>query len=225
LSKHKKITVTLWTGEINRGFMAIAAVTGIAFAALAILVAVHPAPFFFDRPISAEVQSFNFGPFEPFNVFVSAFAGLVGVGVGAAVIVATFLLMRRATAFVAFSAVYSLIYNGVDLLIRRPRPTGLVHTTSHLLGHSFPSGHTGFFVWLAVLAVVLVARRLPRPLYLTSWALALVLVLAVGLSRIDVGAHWPSDVLGGLLVGVSWTALSLSLGRLTGPIFGPAPRK
>ena len=199
--------------------MTIAAVSGLAFVALALLVAMHPAPFFFDRPVAVAVQSVNFSPFAPFHTFVSAFSGLVGVGVGAAVIAAAFLLMRRATAFVAFSAVYSLIYNGVDILIRRPRPTGLVHTTTNLGGYSFPSGHSGFFVWLAVLAVVLLARRLPRPFYLTSCALALVLVLAAGLSRIYVGAHWPSDVLGGLLVGVSWTALSLALGRLTDPIF------
>ena len=208
-----------WTGDINPVFMAIAAVTGIAFVALALVVALPPAPFFFDRPLSVAVQSVAFTPFQPFHTFVSAFSGLLGVAVGAAVIAATFLLMRRATPFVAFSAVYSLVYNGVDLLIRRPRPTGLAHTTQHQIGYSFPSGHTGFFVWLAMLAVVLLARRLPRPLYLTAWALALVLAVAAGLSRIYVGAHWPSDVLGGLLVGVSWSALSLALGRLTDPIF------
>jgi len=110
--------------------MAIAAMTGIMFVALALLVALHPAPFFFDRPVSVAVQSVNFSPLEPFHVFVSAFSGWVGVAVGAAVIAATFLLMRRATAFVAFSAVYSMVYNGVNLLIRRPRPTGWVHTAA-----------------------------------------------------------------------------------------------
>jgi undecaprenyl-diphosphatase len=222
MGTHKKSTLSQWTGDINRVFMTIAAVSGIAFVALALLVAVHPAPFFFDRPVSVAVQSVNFGPFQPFHDFVSAFSGFVGIGVGAAVIVATFLLMRRATLFVAFSAVYSLVYNGVDLLLRRPRPTGLAHTTQHLVGYGFPSGHAGFFVWLAVLAVVLLASHLPRPLYLASWALAVALALAAGLSRVYVGAHWPSDVLGGLLVGVSWMALSLSLGRLTDPIFGRA---
>jgi undecaprenyl-diphosphatase len=217
--------VSRWTGDIDPVFMSIAVASGIAFVVLAFLVAMHPAPFFFDRPISVAVQSINFSPFQPFNDFISAFAGFVGIGVGAAVIAATFIFMRRATAFVAFSAVYSLIYNGVDQLIRRPRPTGLAHTITQLMGHSFPSGHAGFFVWLSVLAVVLLARRLPRPLYLTSWAVAVVFVLAAGVSRIYVGAHWPSDVLGGLLVGVSWTALSLSLGRLTDPILGRASNR
>ena len=107
-----------------------------------------------------------------------------------------------------------------SIVVRRPRPTGVAHTTSKLIGYSYPSGHVGFFVWLSVLAMVLLARRLPRPLYIASWFLAAALVVAAGLSRIYVGAHWPSDVLAGFLVGVAWTSLSLSMGRLTEPVFG-----
>jgi membrane-associated phospholipid phosphatase len=207
------------TGDVNPVFLSIAVVAALLFAALTVLVAIHPAPFFFDRPIEVAVQSINARPFAWFNTFVSAFAGLVGVGVGAAVIVLTLLLRRPATPFVAFSAVYSVLYNVVNIIIQRPRPTGVAHTTSNLMGYSYPSGHAGFFLWLSVLALVLLARRLPRPLYVASWVLAVVLVVAAGISRIYVGAHWPSDVVGGLLVGLAWICLSLSLGSLTKPIF------
>jgi undecaprenyl-diphosphatase len=207
------------TGDINGVFMSIAVVAGVLFALLTALVAIHPAPFFFDRPIETAVQSVNARPFAWFNAFVSAFAGLVGVGVGAAVIVLTFLFRRPATLFVAFSAIYSVLYNVVNIIIQRPRPTGVAHTTSNLIGYSYPSGHVGFFLWLSVLAMVLLARRLPRPLYFACWVLAAVLVVAAALSRIYVGAHWPSDVIGGFLVGLAWTCLSLSLGRLTKPVF------
>jgi undecaprenyl-diphosphatase len=207
------------TGDINGVFMSIAVVAGLLFALLSVLVAIHPAPFFFDRPILTAVQSINARPFAWFNTFVSAFAGLVGVGVGAGVIVLTFLLRRPATPFVAFSAIYSVLYNVVNVIIQRPRPTGVAHVTSHLGGYSYPSGHVGFFLWLSVLAMVLLARRLPRPLYIACWILAAVLVVASAVSRIYVGAHWPSDVVGGFLVGLAWTCLSLSLGRLTKPIF------
>jgi len=219
----KSATSSSWlhrlTGDINGVFMSIAVVAGVLFALLTALVAIHPAPFFFDRPIETAVQSINARPFAWFNAFVSAFAGLVGVGVGAAVIVLTFLLRRPATLFVAFSAIYSVLYNVVNIIIQRPRPTGVAHTTSNLLGYSYPSGHVGFFLWLSVLAMVLLARRLPRPLYFACWVLAAVLVVAAALSRIYVGAHWPSDVIGGFLVGLAWTCLSLSLGRLTKPVF------
>jgi undecaprenyl-diphosphatase len=201
--------------------MTAAVVAGLLFALLTVLVIAHPAPFFFDRPIEAAVQSVTVGPFAWFNSFVSAFSGFVGIGVGGAVIAVTFLVRRRATPLVAFSAIYAAVYNVVNIIVRRPRPTGVAHTTSRLIGYSFPSGHVGFFVWLSVLAVVLVARnRLPRPLYVGCWILAALFVTAAGLSRIYVGAHWPSDVVGGFLVGVAWTCLSLSLGRLTGPALG-----
>jgi membrane-associated phospholipid phosphatase len=207
-------------GEVDRGFMAISAVTGMLFAILAVAVVIHPAPFFFDRPIAVDVQSVNAGVVQPFNAFVSAFEGFLGVGIGVAVIIITFVLRRPATLFVAFSALYVVIYTGVNTVIARPRPTGLAHTTPHLSGYSFPSGHVAFFVWLGVLAIVLLARGLPLILHIGCWILVAAVIVGAALSRIDVGAHWPSDVVGGLLVGAAWTSLSLALGRLTRPIFG-----
>ena len=207
------------TGEINRPLFTLAAVSGLGFVVLALLVAVHHTPFFFDRPIANTIESVNFAPLDPFHSFVSALGGNVGIGIGVAVILATFIVKREATLFVAFSAVYSLIYNGVEAVIKRPRPTGLPHPTPAISGYSFPSGHVAFFVWLGVLGMVLLARRLPRPWYITGWVVVAILVIAAALSRVYVSAHWPSDVVGGLLVGVSWLALSLSLGRLTNPIF------
>jgi membrane-associated phospholipid phosphatase len=210
------------TGDINGTLLAVAVVAGLLFALLSVLVVMHPAPFFFDRPIEVAVQSVNAGAFGWFNAFVSAFSGFVGIGVGAGVIAITFLVRRPATLFVAFSAIYAVIYNIVNIIVSRPRPSGVAHTTSKLIGYSYPSGHVGFFVWLSVLAMVLLARKLPRPFYLACWCLAVALVAAAALSRIYVGAHWPSDVVGGLLVGVAWTCLSLSLGRLTRPVFARA---
>ncbi|MGA8667524.1 MAG: phosphatase PAP2 family protein [Candidatus Dormiibacterota bacterium] len=212
------------TGDVNGTLMTVALVAALLFVLLSLLVVMHPAPFFFDRPIEVAVQSVDAGPFDWFNAFVSAFSGFVGIGVGAGVIAITFLFRRRATLLVAFSAIYAAIYNIVNIVVSRPRPTGVAHTTSKLMGYSYPSGHVGFFVWLSVLAMVLLARRLPRPLYVACWCLAVVCVAAAALSRIYVGAHWPSDVVGGLLVGVAWTCLSLSLGRLTRPAFArPRP--
>src|ERR1017187_2894734 len=176
-----------FTGDVDWVFMSIALVSGALFAVLSVLVALHPAPFFFDRPVEVDVQSVQVGPLDWFNVFVSAFAGFVGVGVGAAVIAITFVLRRPATPFVAFSAIYAALYNIVNVIIRRPRPTGVAHTTSNLIGFSYPSGHVGFFLWLSVLAMGLLARRLPPPPYVACWALAMVLVVRGALRPIDAG--------------------------------------
>src|SRR5580704_19247022 len=167
------------TGDINWILMTVALVAGVLFALLTLLVVVHPAPFFFDRPIEVAVQSVNAGSFAWFNTFISAFSGFVGVGVALAVIAVTALFRRPATPLVAFSALYAAVYNVVNIIVRRPRPSGVAHTTSKLIGYSYPSGHVGFFVWLSVIAVLLLARdRLPRALYILCWLLAAVFVAA-----------------------------------------------
>lgn len=88
------------------------------------------------------------------------------------------------------------------LLVGRPRPT------SQALG--FPSGHAmatmviyGLIAWLLWQSDRRVSVRLTIVL---SFA---VLVLAVGISRIAVDAHWPSDVLGGWLGGFAWLSFGL----------------
>ncbi|MGH9279886.1 MAG: phosphatase PAP2 family protein [Acidimicrobiales bacterium] len=82
-------------------------------------------------------------------------------------------------------------------VVDRPRPA-----LAAGFGSSFPSGHV-----LAAVAfwglvppwVFLVSRR--RWMWVVSAAVAGVIVVTVGLSRIYVGAHWPSDVVGGYLCG------------------------
>ncbi len=76
---------------------------------------------------------------------------------------------------------------------------------------AFPSGHAAnaALVWLCL--ALLVPRR-PRLRALAVWA-AVWLALAVGASRVMLGVHWPSDVIGGWAFGLFWT---LALLRLSG---------
>jgi membrane-associated phospholipid phosphatase len=208
-------------GPVNPIFAGIAVVAGVLFTVLAVLVALHPAPFPVDRTVELDVQSITFSPLTPFNTFMSWLGGFVAVAIGLAIIGLTFIVRRAATPFVVFSALYFAVYNLANYLIHRPRPTGVPHTTHELFGYSFPSGHVGFFVWVGVLTLVLLARGLPRALFIVCCVLVAALVAAVALSRMYVGAHWLSDVVGGFLVGAGWTSLSLSLGRLTRPVLTP----
>jgi membrane-associated phospholipid phosphatase len=84
----------------------------------------------------------------------------------------------------------------------RPRPTG-VRLRDHVDGYGFPSGHTAFA--FAVAAVI--AAYLPGRWRLVPYGLA----AAVGLARMHVGVHHPTDVLGGALWGtaVAYAALTL----------------
>jgi membrane-associated phospholipid phosphatase len=88
-------------------------------------------------------------------------------------------------------------------LIRRPRPTmSLVHVFRILDSYSFPSGHVMFYVvffgFLIFLAFALLKRSFKRTLLI---AICGALVLLVGISRIYLGQHWASDVLGAYLLG------------------------
>jgi undecaprenyl-diphosphatase len=100
---------------------------------------------------------------------------------------------------------------GCKLGIGRPRPTpDLVHVFSQPGDFSFPSGHTVHYVvflgFLCFLTWVLVRPRLLRwPLLGVTGAL----VLLVGLSRVYLGAHWASDVLGGYLLGGALLATAI----------------
>jgi undecaprenyl-diphosphatase len=91
--------------------------------------------------------------------------------------------------------VAALIEHGVKWLVGRARPDG------QSLG--FPSGHVTAITVFAVIIIYLAARwGLPRHARLGILAGLLVLVVFVGLARIFLNAHWPSDVLGGVLLGL-----------------------
>jgi undecaprenyl-diphosphatase len=93
----------------------------------------------------------------------------------------------------------SLIQHAVKFLVGRTRPSGSA------LG--FPSGHTTAATTFAVVLIYIANReRLSRTQRVTIETLAVGLMLAVGWARIMRHAHWPSDVLGGFLLGICCAA-------------------
>jgi undecaprenyl-diphosphatase len=122
--------------------------------------------------------------------------------------VAELLADRRATAAGLLVGIYALARLALFLIkaaIRRPRPDlsghGMVTYTS-----SFPSGHTFMTVVLSLSAAVIIPRDATAAVIYTGIGLALAVSLAIGVTRMSFGVHWPSDVLAGWLAAVAWVS-------------------
>lgn len=97
-------------------------------------------------------------------------------------------------------------------LIRRPRPPG-AYEILHRHSWSFPSGHSmGAMVGYGTLVLLLWRYwNVPRAWRLAVTLLAACLVLAVGTSRVALGVHYVSDVLGGWSIGAAWLVATFRL--------------
>ncbi|MEX2281638.1 MAG: phosphatase PAP2 family protein [Gemmatimonadota bacterium] len=88
----------------------------------------------------------------------------------------------------------------------RPRPS-IVDAVADVSSLSFPSGHamTSMITYGSV--AYLVARLEPtRRLRLTTWSLCAVMIILIGISRMYLGVHYPSDIIAGYLGGIAWLA-------------------
>jgi Membrane-associated phospholipid phosphatase len=96
---------------------------------------------------------------------------------------------------------------GLKALFHRARPPAdyqLVET----INASFPSGHALMATVFYLSVAVMLARAFPRQKVKTYvMSVAVVLVMIVGLTRIYLGAHWTTDVLGGWAVGAAWAVI------------------
>jgi undecaprenyl-diphosphatase len=95
------------------------------------------------------------------------------------------------------------IYSVLKLAVGRPRPTAdLVRVFQAEAGNSFPSGHAFFaIVFWGLLGYFAYTRMQRRSLRLVTLSGLALIILLIGTSRVYLGAHWPSDVLGGYVIG------------------------
>jgi undecaprenyl-diphosphatase len=148
--------------------------------------------------------------------FEEAMRDITGLGGHAVLTIVTlaalaFLVMTRKThaALLLLAAVGGgmLLSTALKLGFERPRPDLVPHGTV-VYTASFPSGHAmlSAVTYLTLGALLARVQALPR-LKAFLLGLAVFLTILVGLSRVYLGVHWPSDVLAGWCVGAAWASL------------------
>lgn len=126
------------------------------------------------------------------------------------------ILQKQKRAAIYFSAlvVTSYLLNFLlKLIYQRPRPTS--HLAANLFSYSFPSGHsmvalTFYAVIIYLILPLLKNKTLTKPIIISLTFL----ILLIGLSRIYLGVHYPSDVLAGYSAGLALLTTSLMLQKI-----------
>ena len=133
------------------------------------------------------------------------------------VAVAGFLFLQRLHRTMALVLVTSIsgfaVSQGMKLLFMRPRPADVPHLRE-VVSSSFPSGHAMdsaiIYLTLGAMLMRVTDSRLTKVYVLVT---AIGLTFLVGASRVALGVHYPTDVLGGWIFGFLWASICLLAAR------------
>ncbi|SFL54316.1 undecaprenyl-diphosphatase [Paenibacillus sp. 1_12] len=141
---------------------------------------------------------------------------LIGSGMVVAILVpsvAVFLYFvlghrRELVFFIGVIIGSSLLNEVLKIIFHRARPT--IHRIIEATGYSFPSGHSMAAFTLYGVVTFLLWRHVSSVFKRSMLILfSMLMILMIGISRIYLGVHYPSDVLGGYMVSGSWLAASI----------------
>lgn len=193
--------------------LAVAIAAAAAVGMITAIVIMHPY-LSLDATVERDIQATNWGPLTLTFPFFSWLGGPGGIYMQVVVFLLVLLLNRRSWILALAAIAGGLWYEVIVNLVNRPRPTvgQILRVTEHPGSTSFPSGHLIFItISAAVLMLCIGHRYLPRWAKPIGWAILAGIVLDVGLDRIYVGAHWPTDVLAGVLIATAWLTLVVSV--------------
>jgi undecaprenyl-diphosphatase len=163
----------------------------------------------YDSNIVIYINSYRNPAMDWLFLIITNIAGTLTYVVAALALLISFIkhfksIKTKLRAIALAAALSGLLATALKHVIHRVRPQDVYLTIRDLGpggGWSFPSGHScDAFVLAAILSLVYPKKRLIIPVY--CWA------TAVGFSRMYLGVHYPSDVLGGVLIGSSMALLA-----------------
>lgn len=178
----------------------------------------------FDLNLTHWLQSFNPYWFDALMRFVTGLGNtpISEILTGLIILFVFVIGLRWEAVMLAFAEVgVGALGAAVKVIVQRPRPTAaLVNVFAPINDYSFPSGHvllfTAFLGFLFFTVYTLVPHSRRRTLGLGLFG---ALIALVGVSRVYLGEHWPSDVLGAYLLGSLWLTFTIYLYRWGKPRF------
>lgn len=197
-------------------YAALLAIATIGFALLVVFVRDEEVVMNFDAPVARAIQSVH-TPIISWVLTHTSDLGWAPYDVLCVVIIAAALFALRlrleSMLIVASTLIAGELGTLAKDLVQRARPTSTyVHLAAHLADFSFPSGHVIFatvlFGTTAWVVWIVWSSSLVRNLALVVLTAP---VLLMGLSRIYLGEHWPTDVLGAYCLAGLWVAGTIEL--------------
>jgi len=107
----------------------------------------------------------------------------------------------------------AVLDHGFKWLIARPRPPALINYPT-VESFSFPSGHAIASLCLYITIAWIVTTQIENSaVKIGIWIFAVVLVFLIGMSRVYIGVHYPTDVIAGFIAAGIWTAAVMTADR------------
>lgn len=173
-------------------------------------------PYFqWDLSFTLFIQSLELPAVRNTSYFLHEIGQPILATLGLITLAGVFLLInRRAPAVLVVATVIPNALNqGIKSIIARPRPDeSIVQVLVESGSNSFPSGHlVHFTVLLGILMYLIMSSNASRQVKLLATFSAAAVISAISLARVYLGAHWPSDVIGGVLWGIMYLSIMLLL--------------
>jgi len=210
-----------WLDPGRPGFIRLAIWSGILIAAITGSMGILEDLISGDQLVQADiavnhlVQGLRSEPVDAFMVLVTSMGDAIPLIAASTVLIGVLLFQRAWHSALAASCVLvaaSIFVPLIKFILHKPRP---IQIYSGAEAYSFPSGHTTISAVLFGILAVLISRHLAPRGKIAVYSIVILWVCLVGASRIYLSAHWPSDVVGGMLFGTVLTAIfALLLGQV-----------
>jgi undecaprenyl-diphosphatase len=157
-----------------------------------------------ETPIQSFFLEWNKGVSHSFFVVITEFGSKTVIGIGSLLLLAYLWIFKKN--YVAMAIVVLAVAGGDQLnkfikkMVERERPA--IDASIDALGYSFPSGHAMVgIIFYTVIAYFLTQGMKSQSVKALIWVTAYMMVVLVGISRIVLSAHYPSDIIGGYALG------------------------